>query len=565
METDGLRVFVSYSRADEKFVGELVSGLELVGIDVTIDTRDIAEGEDWHARLAAMIESADTVVFVLSKSSVSSEMCNWEVETSVSKGKRLVPILKEQLDGKIPHSKLAEIHYVRFDANDDGTLRSFIGALRALAETLKLDVNWLREHTRLQIRAREWDESGRSEHRLMRAQDIAHAKAWMEQRPAGAPPPTEIQIAFINSSDEAEELRTSAERERLAAMQQAQADREVALKDKEETVRKLSRRTTLGLGATGGLTVASAGLAYWGTSAEHRFNAARREAAVAAEITRQKIIDKDALRTDLKGVLRVSAAAPGQVVYDTGRGSDFSRILSEYAVQDGIAFEDAISLTREEIAQNTNGEQTVYVETYLNSRVYLARMPKQQTRKAIIWVGSEYDSQSFSNLPGTLRDGERWKSTLERSGFDVRITTNPSYNDIIADLDFMQISLSETEVSAPESDILSERPEDIRRTKGIVLERQAVSQDSGLELIPSQRASVPYNALSVVIFSGHAFQMSDGVQRLVVRETQANSLSSLMTSSVSVSRLMGVLDSIPGASLLVMDACRNSIGHIEAR
>lgn len=549
METDGLRVFVSYSRADENFVKELVSGLELVGIDVAIDTRDIAEGEDWRARLGAMIESADTVAFVLSKNSVSSEMCNWEVETAVSKGKRLVPILTESLSGMSPHSKLSEIHYVRFDPEDDGAPRSFIGALRALSDTLKLDVSWLREHTRLQIRAREWDESGRSDHRLMRAQDIAHAKSWMGNRPAGAPSPTEIQVAFINASNDAEELRSSTERERIAAMEQAQADREVALKDKEETVRQLSRRTTLGLGATGGLAVASAGLAYWGTSAERRFNDAQEEARLAAQRTKDDIINRDALRTDLRGVLRVSAAAPGEVAFENEDGSDFSRLLSEYAVQDDMAFEEAINRTRDDILQATYARQTVYVETYLNSRIYFARKPERQMRKAIIWAGAEYQSDFLTPLKATVRDGERWASALDAVGFEVKFTVDPSLDEMLADTIDLRSALQSAEASEPAAGAPGQILEGETRAKG---------------LVPILAKTETHNALSVIVFSGHAFQL-DGFQYLAARNSEADSLDALKYSSLNLLDMLALLDEMPGASVLALDACRNNLEYVPTR
>ena len=69
-ETAKFKVFVSYSRADTRFADELVAGLQFDGgFDVTIDRHSIEKGEDWRARLGALIEAADTVVFVLSPTS----------------------------------------------------------------------------------------------------------------------------------------------------------------------------------------------------------------------------------------------------------------------------------------------------------------------------------------------------------------------------------------------------------------------------------------------------------------------------------------------------------------
>jgi len=75
-----LRVFVSYSRKDDAFARELVTGLELTGFQPYLDKHDIAAGEDWEARLGRLIEAADTVVFVISPDAVASERCAWGSE-----------------------------------------------------------------------------------------------------------------------------------------------------------------------------------------------------------------------------------------------------------------------------------------------------------------------------------------------------------------------------------------------------------------------------------------------------------------------------------------------------
>jgi len=72
-EPSRLRVFISYSRKDEDFAQELLTGLELVSFDPNLDKHDIAAGEDWEARLGRLIESADTVIFVISPDAVASD------------------------------------------------------------------------------------------------------------------------------------------------------------------------------------------------------------------------------------------------------------------------------------------------------------------------------------------------------------------------------------------------------------------------------------------------------------------------------------------------------------
>jgi hypothetical protein len=109
-----LNVFISYSRDDLDFADQLDASLQLGGFETTIDRRSISGGEDWKARLGALIRDADTVVFLLSPSSAQSAICAWEVEEAVRFGKRIIPVICRPLDGVRPPRQLAELDYIFF-------------------------------------------------------------------------------------------------------------------------------------------------------------------------------------------------------------------------------------------------------------------------------------------------------------------------------------------------------------------------------------------------------------------------------------------------------------------
>ena len=90
---DKLKVFVSYSRADLAFADELYAGLEVLNYEPMLDRHAIVEGEDWKLRLGGLIAEAETVVFVISPNSASSEICTWEVDRATELSKRIVPVL----------------------------------------------------------------------------------------------------------------------------------------------------------------------------------------------------------------------------------------------------------------------------------------------------------------------------------------------------------------------------------------------------------------------------------------------------------------------------------------
>jgi TIR domain-containing protein len=125
-----LKVFISYSRRDSsEFADELVNGLELAGFAPFLDRHDIAPGEKWEERLGGLIAQSDTVVFVVSPEAVKSERCAWEVEQTLRRSKRLLPVVfKPVVEADIPES-LRERQFIRL---------MWLGALRGRF------ANWLR-------------------------------------------------------------------------------------------------------------------------------------------------------------------------------------------------------------------------------------------------------------------------------------------------------------------------------------------------------------------------------------------------------------------------------------
>jgi WD40 repeat protein len=213
-----LKVFISYSRRDaSEFADELVAGLELAGFAPFLDRHDIAAGEDWEVRLGGLIAQSDTVVFVVSPESVKSERCVWEVHRTEELAKRLIPVIHKPVpDADIPQ-QLSRLQFVRFDSG-----RGLARPLGELAEALRLDLDWIREHTRLGEQAARWLSRDKPESLLLRGDELDAAKAWVARRKSGAPEITEAQRAFLHASEEAESARLSKERAQLEEMRLAQ-------------------------------------------------------------------------------------------------------------------------------------------------------------------------------------------------------------------------------------------------------------------------------------------------------------------------------------------------------
>lgn len=195
-----LKVFVSYSRKDATFAEELVSGLELCGFEAYLDKEDIAPGEVWEDWLGRLIRDADTVVFVLSPSAVASKHCEWEVAETVRLSKRLLPIVWQVVpDDQVPE-QLKRLNYIFFTEG-----HSFTKSLGELAGALRIDLEWIRQHTRFAELAANWEDRGRPASLLLLGGEIDDAKAWLLKRSKDAPQITIQQQAFIDASIRAAE------------------------------------------------------------------------------------------------------------------------------------------------------------------------------------------------------------------------------------------------------------------------------------------------------------------------------------------------------------------------
>src|ERR1700728_765115 len=88
-----LRVFISYSRRDLAFVERVAAAFQARGFEPYLDKTDIAPGEPWQDRLAALIGAADSIIFVVSPDSTASPICRWEIEECLRLGKRILPMV----------------------------------------------------------------------------------------------------------------------------------------------------------------------------------------------------------------------------------------------------------------------------------------------------------------------------------------------------------------------------------------------------------------------------------------------------------------------------------------
>ncbi len=195
-----LKVFISYARQDgADFARELLGGLKLAGFAPKLDIHDIAKGEDWEVRLGGLIEEADTVVFIVTPASIKSARCDWEIKRTLALSKRLLPVIWIDVpEAEVP-AELKKRNYTFFSRG-----RSFTEALAELVDALRVDLGWVRQHSRLGEMATTWEHAGQRDELLLRGPLLVEAQDWLKQQdPGKGQDVTAAQKRFIEASAEA--------------------------------------------------------------------------------------------------------------------------------------------------------------------------------------------------------------------------------------------------------------------------------------------------------------------------------------------------------------------------
>ena len=216
-QVDGARasersdVFISYSRRDEKFVRRLVEALAEQGRRCWVDWRDIRPSAEWMAEVNAAIDSTDAFVFVISADSVRSEICREELERAVADNKRILPVVARDVDAEEVPEPATRRNWIFFREEDD-----FEKSLERLLKALDTEPEWAAMHTRLLVRAVEWDGADRDSSFALRGRDLNAAERWLSESDEHKDPqPTRLHSEYVVAS---RHLATRAQRVRTAVL-----------------------------------------------------------------------------------------------------------------------------------------------------------------------------------------------------------------------------------------------------------------------------------------------------------------------------------------------------------
>jgi WD40 repeat protein len=198
--------FISYSRSDQEFVRRLHDALRQRGRDTWVDWQGILPTEEWMAKIQAAIDAAPAFVFVLTPDSIASQVCRQEIEHAVARNKRLIPVVAREFDDAQTPEALRKLNWVFIRPVDP-----FEPKVDELVEAMDLDLDWIREHSRLLVRAAEWEKAQGEKSLLLRGQDLKDAERWLLSCSQDAKRQAlSLQVGYIVASRQLENRRRRA-------------------------------------------------------------------------------------------------------------------------------------------------------------------------------------------------------------------------------------------------------------------------------------------------------------------------------------------------------------------
>jgi WD40 repeat protein len=230
-------IFLSYSRRNVNFTRLVAEHLKSSGHEVWVDWEDIPFSSDWWKEIMRGMDGCQAVVLIVTPEFLRSDVCNREMTYARNSNKRMIPILHQEIDEEAMTAYWAEQKWGENAASNWDAVRAHNWlfcrtedehpkAFTALLETINRDPENAHYHTRLLVRAREWQNSdkpggGRDESLLLRGDELRRAESWLQFNRNQEPRPTSLHSIYIGASvalRQEEEERSERQRLRLRQM-----------------------------------------------------------------------------------------------------------------------------------------------------------------------------------------------------------------------------------------------------------------------------------------------------------------------------------------------------------
>jgi hypothetical protein len=188
-------VFISYSRKDGDFVRRLYDALSAADRDVWVDWEDRPPSAVWIDEIQGAIDAADIFILVISPDSLASRMCESELKHASKHNKKIILVVRADVDEKYVPERVRRLNWIFLHQTDD-----FDVGVHALIAAIETGLDWVHAHTRLLVRAREWESKARDHSLVLRGNELREAEAWLAKAVGKEPKSTSLQSEYILTS-----------------------------------------------------------------------------------------------------------------------------------------------------------------------------------------------------------------------------------------------------------------------------------------------------------------------------------------------------------------------------
>lgn len=193
-------IFISYRRADVEFTQKIYEGLKQTGLTVWVDWDDIPPGvEGFTDEIQRGIEGAVAFICILSPSYLESEYCLMELKEAIRLKKRVVPIVLKKFEPMPAPEGIGHINWVYFTPHA-GQQNTYEESFPKVIQAIKADYEHSREHTRLLVRAIDWEKNDKGTGYVLKGAELDKAERWQAASAGKNPEPTALQGEYILAS-----------------------------------------------------------------------------------------------------------------------------------------------------------------------------------------------------------------------------------------------------------------------------------------------------------------------------------------------------------------------------
>lgn len=192
------RIFVSYSRKNKDFCRQLTDELQKREIDFWVDWNDIDPTVKWKDAIGNGIEDADNFLAIVTPDWIISPICLEELNIAAKNGKRLIPVVPCELKWDDVPAVLGDLNFIFFTEAYD-----FNQQFDRLLTALNTDYEWVNRHTRLQVKALEWERNNQENGFLLHGKELEEAEAQISINANKVPHPTDLQRDYVLKSRQA--------------------------------------------------------------------------------------------------------------------------------------------------------------------------------------------------------------------------------------------------------------------------------------------------------------------------------------------------------------------------